>query len=449
MKSNLDTDNINKLLWSLSIPAILGMLSGAIFNVVDRIFVERVNEYALTAVGITMPIQILHMGFILLIGVGSSSLISIKLGENKKEEAEQLLYLCLKYIIIILIIFATLFAIFCDDILEFLNVSSNVYDMAKQYIMVLIIGSVISIPGYALNNSMRAIGKTSVSTKIIVISSIVNIILDPIFIFGFDLGVFGAAIATVISQTVLTIYVIYYFVTNKEIPINLHFKKVSNEKEKMSDILKAGSASFYVQVLATFVNAYINTQILKYGTDFDVGAVLVASTIFTFYHMVIFGIVHGNQPICGFNFGAKRFDRVKKSLELSLFYATLISLSLFAVVMLYPEILAKIFSEDSTHLESKIKAIRWYLAMIPLIGMQTISSQYFISVGKTKLASVLSMLRYGIILVPIVTIVAPRFGVNGIYASYALSDFLASSIAIFFIVREIKSLNKMIKSNQI
>ncbi|NLP35926.1 MAG: MATE family efflux transporter, partial [Clostridiales bacterium] len=188
MKTNLGTEKTSRLLWQISIPAILGMLSSAIFNIVDRIYVGKINSYALTAVGITMPIQIIQMAFVLLIGIGTSSLISIKLGEDKKDEAEDILFLALKYILLFLMGFAIVFRIFMDPILRLLAISEEAMPYAKDYISIMILGSIIGIPGYCLNNSLRSIGQASTSMKIIVITSILNIILDPIFIFLFKMG---------------------------------------------------------------------------------------------------------------------------------------------------------------------------------------------------------------------------------------------------------------------
>lgn len=443
MKHNLGTEKVNRLLWQLSIPAILGMLSSAIFNIVDRIFVGKVSSYALTAVGITMPIQILQMAFILLIGVGSSSLISIKLGEEKKEEAEAILYLAFKSIIIFLIVFAGIFLIFLDPILQLLAISKEVYPFAKEYIVIIIVGSIIGIPGYCLNNSLRSIGQANTSMKIIVITSIVNIILDPIFIFVFDLGIAGAAIATVISQVILTVYVVYTFIKREDFMIHLKRSKVNHEGRLLLETFKMGLPSFYVQLLATVVNVFINNSLLHFGTDFDVAAVTIMASIFSFYHMVIFGIVQGNNAICGYNFGAKRYDRVRKSLELALLYGFSLSVILFLVIQIYPSGIVGMFSDEAVLVAKTSEGIKIYLSMLPLIGLQTVSSQYFQAVGKAKRSSMLSFLRYGVIIIPAILVLGPRFGVNGIYVSNALSDGLASVVAIVCITVEVKRLKKL------
>ena len=278
---------ISKLLWQLSIPAILGMLSSAIFNIVDRIFVAKINSNALTAVGITMPVQIIQMAFILLIGIGTSALISIKLGEGKKDEAEDILFIALKYIVIFLLVFAILFMVFLNPILSLFSISEDVMPYAKDYIVIIILGSVIGIPGYCLNNSLRSIGKSKVSMKIIIVTSVMNIILDPIFIFLFKMGIAGAAIATVISQTTLTVYVIYAFIKREDFAINLKFRRVKDEWILLKESLRMGLPSFYVQILAAAVNLFLNNSLLKYGTDLDVAALTIMSSIFSFYHMVV------------------------------------------------------------------------------------------------------------------------------------------------------------------
>ncbi len=383
------------------------------------------------------------MAFILLIGIGTSSLISIKLGEGNNEEAEDILYLALKYIILFLISFVIIFMSFLDPILRSLAISKEVLPHAKEYIVIIIVGSIIGIPGYCLNNSLRSIGQSKISMKIIVITSIINIILDPIFIFGLKLGIAGAAIATVISQTTLTIYVIYVFSKRADFIIHLKIRKVKNEAKLIKESLKMGLPSFYVQILAAVVNFYINNNLLKFGTDLDIAAVTIMSSIYSFYHMVIVGIVQGNNSICGYNWGAKLYARVRRSLELALFYSFLLSFLLYLVVLLYPQLLVSMFTDDILLIQLTSAGIKFYLSMLPLIGLQTISSQYFQVVGKVKRSSVLAFLRYGIIIIPSILILAPNLGVKGIYISNALSDGIASIIAIVYIVVEIIKLKRL------
>lgn len=439
----LGTKKISKLLWQLSIPAILGMLSSAIFNIVDRIFVAKINSNALTAVGITMPVQIIQMAFILLIGIGTSALISIKLGEGKKDEAEDILFIALKYIVIFLLVFAILFVVFLNPILSLFSISEDVMPYAKDYIVIIILGSVIGIPGYCLNNSLRSIGKSKVSMKIIIVTSVMNIILDPIFIFLFKMGIAGAAIATVISQTTLTVYVIYAFIKREDFAINLKFRRVKDEWTLLKESLRMGLPSFYVQILAAAVNLFLNNSLLKYGTDLDVAALTIMSSIFSFYHMVVVGLVQGNNAICGYNWGAKLYGRVLKSLKLALFFSFLLSLFLFLLVVLFPQLLVTIFTDDQMLIRQTASGIRYYLFMLPIMGPQAVSSQYFQVVGKSKLSSFLAFFRYGIIIIPSIIILAPKIGVKGIYISNAISDGIAGLIAVIYIMAEIVRLKRM------
>ena len=443
MNMNLGTKKVSSLLWQLSIPAILGMLSSAIFNIVDRIYVGKISSYALTAVGITMPVQIIQMAFVLLVGIGTSSLISIKLGEGKIEEAEDVLYLALKYIVIFLVAFAALFMIFLDPIMNLLAISEEVLPYAKEYIVVIIVGSIIGIPGYCLNNSLRSIGQAKISMNIIIVTSILNIILDPLFIFVFKLGIAGAAIATVISQVVLTVYVIYIFIKRKDFVIHLRRRKITKEAILIKESMKMGIPSFYVQVLAAIVSFYVNHQILKYGTDLDIAAVTIMSSIHSFYHMVIVGIVQGNNAICGYNFGAKLYQRVRKSLELALIYSFLLSSILLIVLLFQPEVLVRLFTDDNELIAITSSGIRYYLCMLPLTGLQTVSSQYFQVVGKARRSSALAFLRYGIIIIPAILILAPNLRVTGIYISNAISDGFASIIAIIYIIIELIKLRNL------
>lgn len=448
MQHNLGTEKVSRLLWQLSIPAILGMLSSAIFNIVDRIFVGKISSNALTAVGITMPIQVLQMAFILLIGVGSSALISIKLGEGKKEEAEDILFLSFRYIILFLIGFAVLFVLFIDPILTLLSISEQVRPYAKTYIEILMVGAIFGIPGYCLNNSLRSIGQAKVTMKIIMATSILNMVLDPLFIYGFDLGIVGAAYATVISQTVLTIYVVYVFCNNKEFMIRLKRRKVTNQISLAKQMFKMGLPSFYVQILATVVNVFINNRMLAVGSDLDIAAVTIMSTIYSFYHMVVFGIVQGNNAICGYNWGAKQYGRVRSSLKLALVSAFMISTGLFCVIELFPGALVSMFAKEHELVEITKEGIRIYLCMLPILGLHTISSQYFQAVGKANRSSMLSFLRYGVIVVPVMLVLTPIAKVKGIYLSNAISDGVASIIAIVCIVMEVRRLKKM-EQNQV
>ena len=258
-----------------------------------------------------------------------------------------------------------------------------------------------------------------------------------------NLGIAGAAIATVISQTSLTIYIIYVFVKRKDFIINLKKRKVQNEACLMKESFRIGLPSFNVQILASIINLYINNSLLKFGSDLDIAAVTIMLSINSFYHMVIVGIVQGNNTICGYNWGAKKYGRVRKSLKLAILYSFLLSFLLYMVVLFCPQIMIKMFTNDLLLIQLTSTGMKYYLCMLPLIGLHTISSQYFQVVGKVKRSNVLAFLRYGIIIIPSILILAPQFGVIGIYISNALSDGIASIIAIAYIFGEIIKLKRL------
>lgn len=442
MNERLATENIHRLLLSLTIPAILGMLSAAIFNIADRIFVGHIDPLALTAVGITMPVQILQMAVVFLVGIGSSTLISIRLGEGKKEEAEDILFLSFKYILLSMAVFAAAVLLFSKPLLHALSVSEAVLPYAKPYLIIIITGGIIGIPGYCLNNSLRSIGKADVTMRAVLFSSMLNIFLDPLFIFVFRLGIAGAAIATVLSQTALTLYITSYFIKEPSLMIRLKFKKIKNEAPLLLLILRQGSPSFFMQILATVSNLFINRSFVRYGTDLDVASITIILSIFSFYNMILYGLVQGSQPICGYNIGLERYDRVLETLRLSLTYAFLLSLGLFLAVEFIASSLVFPFTRDPALRDITAKAMGLYLIMLPLVGLQTISSQYFQAVGRPKISTFLSLLRYGVIMIPCTLLLAPKLGVLGIYLGNALSDFFASAVAISFIAAEIRRLQR-------
>lgn len=448
MDNRLGSARINRLLWELSIPAMLGMLSGAIFNIVDRYFIGKINPLALSGIGITMPIQMLQMALILLIGIGAATLVSIRLGEGKRQEAEDILFLSFKYVTLAMIAFAALFVAFFDPLMALLNVSESVYGYAKPYILIIIVGAIVGIPGYCLNNSLRSIGKANVTMQAILWSSILNMVLDPIFIFVLDMGIAGAAIATVLSQMALTIYITHYFMTRADLAITLRLGRwrVPNEFGHLKAIAVNGSPSFYTQILASVVNVFINSSAIRYGSDLDVAAITIISTIFTFYHMFMIGLAQGNQPIVGYNWGSGQFDRVRESLLRSLFYATVMSVLLFAFLMLKPELLISIFAEDAELKRITVIGMRLHFLMLPMMGIQTISSQYFQAAGKPKTSTTLLFLRYGFVVVPAILILGPRIGIRGIYLSNAISDGVASFVALGFILAELAMLKRRASS---
>lgn len=442
MSKNLGNDKISKLLLDMSIPAILSMLVAAIYNIVDRIFIGRINPLGLTAIGITMPFQVVQMAFILLIGVGGSTLISIKYGEKKYDSAEKILYNSLVLIIISELIISLVCIIFMDPIFDLMGVSKDVYGYAKDYIWIILIGGVPGLTGYCLNNSVRSLGHAKESMIIVMVSSILNIILDALFIFVFKWGVRGAAIATVISQTMVTVFVLYFFIKAEDIPIKFRKKNASFDLKAVWEIFQNGLPNFYMNLFGTIVSIILNRFIIDFGGDYHLASVTIISSVSLFITMIIYGISQGAQPLIGYNFGANKYHRIVETVKLSSGVIVAISSLFLIFIEFYPKLFVYPYTSDTRLLDITGYNIRIYLLGITFVGIHSIATTYFQSIRRPKISSLLYILRYGGILIPLLYIVPKIIGINGVYLSNALSDTISGVVALIFLYIDIRRLSK-------
>lgn len=442
MSKNLGNDKISKLLLDMSIPAILSMLVAAIYNIVDRIFIGRINPLGLTAIGITMPFQVVQMAFILLIGVGGSTLISIKYGEKKYDSAEKILYNSLVLIIISELIISLVCIIFMDPIFDLMGVSKDVYGYAKDYIWIILIGGVPGLTGYCLNNSVRSLGHAKESMIIVMVSSILNIILDALFIFVFKWGVKGAAIATVISQTMVTVFVLYFFIKAEDIPIKFRKKNASFDLKAVWEIFQNGLPNFYMNLFGTIVSIILNRFIIDFGGDYHLASVTIISSVSLFITMIIYGISQGAQPLIGYNFGANKYHRIVETVKLSSGVIVAISSLFLIFIEFYPKLFVYPYTSDTRLLDITGHNIRIYLLGITFVGIHSIATTYFQSIRRPKISSLLYILRYGGILTPLLYIVPKIIGINGVYLSNALSDTISGVVALIFLYIDIRRLSK-------
>lgn len=442
MSKDLGNDKISKLLLDMSIPAILSMLVAAIYNIVDRIFIGRINPLGLTAIGITMPFQVVQMAFILLIGVGGSTLISIKYGENKYDSAEKILYNSLVLIIISELVISLVCIAFMDPIFDLLGVSKDVYQYAKDYIWIILIGGVPGLTGYCLNNSVRSLGHAKESMIIVIVSSILNIILDALFIFVFKWGVRGAAIATVISQTMVTVFVLYFFIKAENIPIKLRKKNASFDMRVVWEIFQNGLPNFYMNLFGTIVSIILNRFIIDFGGDYHLASVTIISSVSLFITMIIYGISQGAQPLIGYNFGANKYHRIVETVKLTSGVIVSISSLFLIFIEFYPKLFVYPYTSDTRLLEITGHNIRIYLLGITFVGIHSIATTYFQSIRRPKISSLLYILRYGGILIPLLYMVPKIMGINGVYLSNALSDTISGAVALIFLYIDIHSLSK-------
>nr|WP_307760492.1 MATE family efflux transporter [uncultured Peptostreptococcus sp.] len=442
MKKDLGNDKISKLLLQLSVPAILSMLIAAIYNIVDRIFIGRTNPLGLTAIGITMPFQVIQMAFVLLIGVGGSTLMSIRYGEDDIESAEKILFNSLLYIIISELLLTVLCIVFMEPIFSLLGVSSSVEAYARDYILIILIGGVPGLTGYCLNNMVRSLGFSKQSMIIVFTSSVLNIVLDAIFIFVLGMGVKGAAVATVLSQTLVTVFVIYFFIKNKDVPVKLKFKNNSYNLNTIKEITSNGLPNFYMQIFGTVLGILLNRFIIHYGGDYHLASVTIITSIMMFFTMVIYGISQGAQPIIGYNFGAKKIDRSIYALKSALVVIIIVAVVALIVLELVPELFVKLFTNEAELVRITNHNIRLYILGIPFIGIHSIATTYFQSIKKPKISSILYILKYGAVLIPLLFIVPKFMGVDGVYLSNALSDTIAGVVALILLLKDIKTISR-------
>ena len=325
-QEELATKSITKLLIQYSVPAITGMLVNALYNIVDRIFIGNIPQegsLAITGIGITMPISTIILACGMLVGVGSTANISIKLGEGRREVAERIIGNNITLSVIIGLFITAIGLGFKEPILRAFGASEQTLPYANQYITIILMGTVFSVLGYSLNSNIRADGNPMIAALTMIVGCAINIILDPILIFKFGWGIKGAAIATVISQFVTAIWVLLYFVLKKS---NLKFKPsdLKLDAALVRMILAIGSAPFAMQLATSLVQVIANNALKTYGGDLAIGAMATISSISLIFLMPIFGLNQGSQPIIGYNYGAKQYSRVKETFLISLGFGTFI-----------------------------------------------------------------------------------------------------------------------------
>lgn len=432
---------VGRLLLTFSLPAIIAMIANALYNVVDSIFVGRgVGSLALTAVTIAFPIMIMLLAFGMLIGIGATALVSIRLGQQKHDEAEKILGNAFAAIVIMGLAISGSMLYFLDPILKFLGATPDVFDYAKQFTTVILMGSVFQFISFGINNIIRAEGSPMISMATMLFSAGMNIILNPIFIFVFHWGIRGSALATVTTQILVSAYIVYHFTLGRS-NLKLRWKYLKIEGKVLLRIFAIGLSPFLLQMAASVTTFLFNNYLLVYGGEMAVAAMGVISRTTLMILMPIFGINQGAQPIIGFNYGAKKFDRVKRTLFLASIAATTICILGFAIIQLFSLQIIQLFNNDQTLIDIGVRGIRIYLVMLPIVGVQIIITNYFQAVGKAEKAILLSLTRQVLFLIPLIILLPQFFKLDGIWMAGPISDFLASLVAGILLFKEFKHLD--------
>ena len=447
--ARLGTEPVGRLLLKFSIPAIIGMLVNAIYNIVDRIYIgQGVGELAMAGVGIVMPIMMVIQAVSMLVGIGANSLFSIRMGEGKSDEVEKIMGHAFFLLFLIPAFFIVGCLIFLEPILrDIMRVSDQIYPYAESYLRVILYGAIFGAMSPGLTHFIRSDGHPKTSMLVQVIGAVTNIILDPIFIFVFDLGVAGAAWATIISQFVSFVFVMGYF-SSKWTRLRFRIENMKLEAKLTGRIIAIGFAPFIMQFAMSLVGVLQNATILKYGGDEALAAMTIFFSIAIVIIMPLLGIGMGAQPIIGYNYGAKQYGRVKRCFKLALLACVCVLTFGFVVIQIAPGFCFALFSKDTGSLrELGILTMRICTSMLPIIGIQMMGGQLFQAIGKPIQSAILSLSRQILFFIPAILFLPVLFGeigikqIYGVYWALPLSDFFSAIISGIFILKEFKKLS--------
>jgi putative MATE family efflux protein len=445
--NTLATEKIGKLIWQYSLPSITGTVVMSLYNVVDRIFIgQGVGPLAISGLALTFPFMILLMAFGMLVGAGSASRISITLGEDDKEKAEKILGNALTLTIIISGTVVVLSYIFMSDLLRLFGGTEQTIQYAEDYMRIVIPGGILSALSFGFNNIMRASGYPKKAMYTMIICSVINIILDPLFIFVFNWGIEGAAIATNISYLVGTVWVLSHFM-QKHSSIRFYRKNFRLEKEIIKSIISIGMSPFSMQLVTSLLVVMINSILIYHGGDLAIGAYGIINSVNTLVVMVIIGLNQGTQPIIGYNYGARLNNRVLETLKKGAIIATCMSTFGFLLGTFFPNTMVSLFTRDVELQRIASEALRISVLMFPIIGSQIVISNFFQSIGKAKISIFLSLTRQFLFFIPALLILPPMYGLTGTWAVMPVSDALSSIVAAVTIISFVRKYNRKDEQN--
>ena len=441
----LETKKISKLVWDYALPAIVGTMVNATYNIVDRIFIgQGVGALAISGLAITFPVMNLTAALGMLVGAGAASRISINLGKKNPERAEKILGNSFLLNIVLNLVFMTLLMIFLEPILMAFGASEDTFPYARDYLQIILPGNIFMTMTFSFNNMMRASGYPKKAMYTMLIGAALNIILDPIFIFVFGMGIAGVAWATVISMFIGMLFVMFHF-TRKTTTLRLRRKNMRFERDILIAIVSIGLSPFLMQLAASAVAVLMNTSLKLYGGDLAIGAFGILNSMFMIIVMFVIGLNQGLQPIIGYNYGAESYSRVKETFYYGIKIATVVTSLGFVFGMFFPRLFAQAFTSDVELLDLAENALRIAIVAFPLVGFQVVISGYFQSIGQAKKSIAMSLSRQVFFLIPSIIFLPRFFGLDGAWASISVSDALASILALIFFIRQRKILNKLIK----
>ena len=443
--TELGTERIRKLLMQYAVPAIIAMTASSLYNMVDSIFIGHgVGPLAISGLALTFPLMNLAAAFGSLVGVGAATLISMRLGQRDYETAQRVLGNVLVLNLIIGVSFGLVTLAFLDPILYFFGASEATIGYAREYMRIILLGNVVTHMYLGLNAVLRASGHPRKSMYATIITVVINAILDPVFIFGFGWGIRGAAIATVLAQVISLVWQFRILSDKSEL---LHFRRgiYRLRKKIVRDMLAIGMSPFLMNLAACFIVILINKGLKEYGGDLTIGAYGIVNRLAFFFVMIVLGVNQGMQPIAGYNFGAKQYDRVMRVLKLTIIGATCVTTAGFVIGEFMPRLAVGMFTSDEELIRLSVEGMRIVFFCFPIIGFQMVATNFFMSVGMAGKAIFLSLSRQLLFLMPGLIFLPRIFDVYtewngswGVWCAMPLSDFLASLVAFFMLTYQLR-----------
>lgn len=440
---------IPKLLLKFSIPTIISTTVNCLYNIVDRLYLgNSIGSEAQAGLSLTFPVMIVLMAFGMLVGQGSGAAVSLLLGEKRKQDADKVLGQAIALFLIFVVSFQALGLIFLDELLVFLGGTPQAIPYAHSYLSIILWGSIFQHMSFGLSNVVRAEGSSKKAMSIIILGATTNIILDPIFIFGFKMGIAGAALATVISMIVSSSWVLIHFILGKG-TLQLRLKYIRIYPRLCLKVFSIGMAPCLMQIVHSAVVFAFNHSFGMHAPDdayatLAIGSYGIVNSIMMCLLMPAFGIMQGAQPIIGYNYGAKLYERVMAASKLSLKLAFSISVGISLLTLLFAYYLAYCFSREAALIELTASVLRIYASGFCFISLGMLTGNYFQSTGKAGIALFLSLTRQILFLLPVLLILPHFCGFIGIWWAQPVSDFLSGSLAMILFARELKSLRKKI-----
>lgn len=439
--TRLETEKISKLLWEYSIPAVTGTLVYILYNIVDRIFISfGVGRLAIAGISIALPLFTFILAIGLFIGVGGGALISINLGKKDQKKAEEILGNSVTLFVLAGVSFSIIGLLFLEDILLLFGATANNINYAKDYMSIIFFATTFQLLFIGMNNIIRGEGNPKIAMKMSIIGCGLNILLDPLFIFTLNMGIKGAAIATVISNIFVAFLQIRHFLKDNS-NIKLKLKNLKLKKNILLGIASIGIAPFIMQMSNSIVVIFINKNLNIYGGDIAIAAYGIINSISVLMYMPVIGIYQGSQPILGYNYGAKNFKRVRETYRLSLLVAVSISTMGFILATLFPHILISPFINDDKELfDLTTNACIIFFSMTFFMGFHMIGSSYFQTVGKAKITTAINIIRQFFLMLPLLYFLPKYYGINGVWFTIPITDFTLAVITSYFVIKEFKTL---------